>query len=145
MSDNFKLVLGKTGLDKATVVLNLGCSDSRQWFESNFEAHKKAAKEGQELLELYFWNKDKEPLRNGNIANDYIDYDDPKKALAYIKAIYEVQDTLNEQEDVEDYLKENFADLIATTVNKAQIKTLQYVIEHKIESLPTLLINDVIK
>ncbi|PAL01526.1 hypothetical protein B8W96_01010 [Lentilactobacillus parakefiri] len=57
-------------------------------------------------VHLKFWQKPKDDLKNGNVAQRFIDYANPEAALAFINQIYDHQDELNEQPvaDVADYL-----------------------------------------
>ena len=92
----YTLNLGDTQADHDAVIFaNLGCPFCRKWFANNWNKMIKAVENHQLAIHLKFLNKPKKPLQNGNTANAYVDYQNPRTALNYIKAVFENQDSLD--------------------------------------------------
>ncbi|BDZ30299.1 thioredoxin domain-containing protein [Lactiplantibacillus sp. WILCCON 0030] len=124
-----------------TAILNLGCEDTQDWWLPNVDELFQAVDDGQLQVHLKFWNKIKEPLRNGNIANGYIDYQQPEQALTYIEAVFQGQDDLRGLANaaVPAYLEQTYGvkPYAAAAAVKQQID--QEVAANGITSLPTLI------
>lgn len=133
------LTLGQEDADhQVWLVLNLGCPDTRDWFNANFAALEAAVAAGRVQAHLQFWSKQRVKLVNGAIADCYIDYAHPESALDFIKAVFADQDALNAASDVPAYLEGTYhvqrhpqAELIAAQVAEA-------VGEAGITSVPTV-------
>jgi len=132
-----------TAPHEMTAILNLGCVDTQEWWLPNADDLFAAVDAGKLSLHLKFWNKIKEPLRNGNTANGYIDYQHPQAALDYIKAVFQAQADLREllNEAVPAYLAKTYgvkpyanADEVATSVAKEVAAT-------GVTSIPTLILD----
>ncbi len=120
------------------LVFNLGCEDTRDWFNATAERLEAAIEAGRIQVHLQFWSKQRVALVNGGIANCYIDYAHPQAAYAFIKAVFADQDALNAAPDVPAYLEATYhvqrhphAELIAAQVAEA-------VVEAGITSVPTV-------
>lgn len=124
-----------------TAILNLGCPDSRQWYVANRQVLFQAVKAEKVELELRFWNKPVADLANGNIANQFVNYEQPETALAYIDAVYAQQKELNTATDVVEFLTKTFKIQPTVTAETIQ-KITQEVITANITSLPTIIIDD---
>ncbi|MFD1319246.1 thioredoxin domain-containing protein [Loigolactobacillus zhaoyuanensis] len=126
---------------QVVLILNLGCPDSRQWYLNNRQALFFATDSGSIKLQLKFWNKPVADLANGNIANKFIDYSQPKAALAYIDAVYAQQNELNAAVDAIEFIKTNFK--TSTTTEPATIAAIDTEVAHnQITSLPTVIFDD---
>jgi len=141
-SDENTINLGQADAPhKLTMILNLGCVDTQEWWLPNVADLFKAVDEGQLQLHLKFWNKIKEPLRNGNTANGYIDYQHPQAALTYIEAVFAQQQVLRElpNEEVPAYLEKTYG--VSPYPAASAVKTAidDQVSANGITSLPTLI------
>jgi len=77
-----------------TLILNLGCVDTRDWWQPNQAALFAAIDQGKLQVHVKLWNKVKPTLLNGNVSNGYVDYQHPAAALRLIKAVFQNQDPL---------------------------------------------------
>jgi len=141
-SDETTINLGQpTAPHTLTAILNLGCKDTQAWWLPNIEALFKAVDAGELYVHLKFWNKVKEPLRNGNLANGYIDYQHPEQALTYIEAVFQAQAVLRDlpNESVPAYLEKTYG--VKPAANAAVVKATidREVADNGITSLPTLI------
>lgn len=107
-------------------IINLGCPDTRDWFNQNVAAIEAAVADGRLQVHWQFWSKQKVALVNGGIANAYIAYAHPDDAWAFTKAVFANQDALNAATDVPAYLEATYhvqrhpqAELIAAQVAEA--------------------------
>ncbi|WP_283679690.1 thioredoxin domain-containing protein [Lentilactobacillus sp. Marseille-Q4993] len=127
-----------------TLILNLGCPDTRDWFNANKDDLEAAIDDGKLKIHVKFWNKDKEDLANGNVANGYVDYDDPKAAWKFIVADFENQDELDAQNlaDVPAYLADKFGVKQFADRETVAAKTLAEVEANDIVSVPTVIKGD---
>ncbi|AQW21453.1 hypothetical protein PL11_005655 [Lentilactobacillus curieae] len=141
----YALTYGKAKAGKEmTVILNLGCPDSKQWFLDNQADLFKAVDEGTLLLHLKFWNKDKDDLVNGAVADDFVDYSNPEKALEYVRDVFENQEKLNEQnvEQVPEYLETRYGVTDGPHNTDASDKVIEEAVTNDIFKLPTVIIDD---
>ncbi|KRM86717.1 thioredoxin domain-containing protein [Lacticaseibacillus thailandensis] len=131
-----------TAPESIIAIINLGCGDTRNWLAQVHEDLEAAVAAGKLQVHLKFWNKQKEPLRAGNIANGYIDYADPQAALRLVRAVFTHQDELKAAPSVADYLTSTYhvqrqanADQVAATV-AAEVAA------NGVTSLPTVVYHD---
>lgn len=93
------------------VFANLGCPWCRRWFINNWSAMIKGIQGHDLSAHLKFMDKPKQPLHNGNVANGFVDYQNPESALQYVKKVYENQDildNLSSDRDVINFLETHF-------------------------------------
>ncbi|WP_125981619.1 thioredoxin domain-containing protein [Loigolactobacillus iwatensis] len=127
---------------QVTAILNLGCPDSRQWYLANQQALFQAVQTGQIRLKIKFWNKPVADLANGNVANRFVNYAQPKVALKFITAVYAQQKDLNATVDVNKFLTTKFkANQVVTQEVLTQID--REIAAEGITSLPTVIFDDV--
>lgn len=119
-------------------VLNLGCSDTRDWFNAHFDALEKAVAAGRVQLHIQFWSKQKVPLVSGNVANAYIDYHDPQAALAYTKAVFADQDALKAAPDVRAYLEQTYGVTRNPQAELVDAQVAEAIAAAGITSVPTI-------
>lgn len=119
-------------------ILNLGCPDTRDWFNENIASIEAAIAAGHLQAHWQFWSKQKVALVKGGIANSYITYAHPDDAWVFVKAVFANQDALNAAEDVPSYLEATYhvqrhpqAELIDAQVAEA-------VVAAGITSVPTI-------
>lgn len=141
-ADQWTINLGQSAAPHTlTMILNLGCVDTQEWWQPNVDDLFKAVTDGQIQLHLKFWNKIKEPLINGNIANSYIDYQHPQAALVYIKAVFRQQEKLRElpHEAVPAYLEQTYGVTPYSNATAVQAKIDREVAANGVTSIPTLI------
>lgn len=144
VSDEFAINLGApTAPHEMTAILNLGCVDTQAWWLPNADDLFAAVDAGKLSLHLKFWNKIKEPLRNGNTANGYIDYQHPKAALGYIKAVFQAQADLRElpNEAVPAYLAKTYGVKPYANADEVAASVAQEVAATGVTSIPTLILD----
>lgn len=144
LSNEFGLNFGSNlASNQVITYLNLKCPDSKAWFLANQHELLNLVN-GQDISQhIKLWNKDKEPLQNGNIANKFIDYSQPDYALQSIKSIFETQDELNnlDNADVATYLQENHNLTLNPNAEKVDKQTLKEVEINGLTSVPTVIVN----
>jgi hypothetical protein len=105
----YSLSLGATTAPrKLTIVLNLGCTDSRDWFNAHIDALDAAITAGRVQAQLVFWNKQKPALANGNVANGYVDFAHQDAAAKFVRAVFTDQDPLRAAADPAAYLEQTY-------------------------------------
>lgn len=76
---------------------------------------------------LKFLNKPKQPLHNGNVANGFVDYNNPDDGALFVKNVYKHQDILDNltnDKDVVNFLKTQLnAKPIVSSKAKDKIKS----------------------
>ena len=111
-SNDLTLNLGDSKASHNVVVFaNLGCPWCKRWYVNNWRRMTQAVQQHKLAIHLKFMNKPKAPLHNGNLANAFVDYRNPKAALLYVKRVYENQvklDQFTNDRDVTDYLESHF-------------------------------------
>lgn len=133
-----------TAPHKLVAVLNLGCTASQKWWLANQANLLKAADQGQLVLHLKFWNKKKTALTNGNIAQEFIDYNDPETALRYVDAVFNNQAILRSYdcEDVPAYLEKRFGVRPYAHAEQVKHRVAQQTFQNEIATVPTLIYDD---
>lgn len=93
-----------------TVFLNLACPFCRKSFLNNYQRIVKAVNEHELAVHFKFINKPKKPLENGNVAQLYIDYNNPDAALNYVHAVFENQKALKalSKDEVANYVQSTY-------------------------------------
>ncbi|MEE6667805.1 thioredoxin domain-containing protein [Pediococcus acidilactici] len=128
-----------------TVILNLGCPDSRAWYLENEETLFAKVDTGEIRLHLKFWNKPLDNLINGGIANQYIDYQQPAKVRKLIHDIFTNQSQLNQltEAQVAPYLRAiyNLNDQNNLAINL----TAKEVAAAGVTGLPSIIVDDELK
>ncbi|MFD1419649.1 thioredoxin domain-containing protein [Lactiplantibacillus songbeiensis] len=124
-----------------TLILNLGCVDTRDWWSPNQAALFTAIDEGQLQVHLKFWNKVKPTLLNGNVANGYVDYRHPAAALSLIKAVFQNQDPLRDADlaAVPAYLEKTYQVAPYAQADTVRQQIDREVAANGITSLPTVI------
>jgi len=127
-----------------TLILNLGCIDTRDWWSVNQATLFKALATGQLKVHFKFWNKVKPPLLNGNVANNYIDYQQPTNALKFIKAVFQNQDPLRNAAsvDVPAYLAAAYQVTPYPQAESVQQQIAHEIAVNQLTSLPTVIYQD---
>lgn len=128
-----------TAAHQLTAILNLGCPDSRQWYQANRAGIFQAVQTGQLQLHLKFWNKPVADLAKGNIANNLIDYAQPAQALTFIDAVFAQQEALNAAPDVKHYIETKFQLSASLDTSTAAVQVAREVAANAIISLPTII------
>ncbi|NVM33523.1 thioredoxin domain-containing protein [Pediococcus acidilactici] len=128
-----------------TVILNLGCPDSRAWYLENEETLFAKVDTGKIRLHLKFWNKPLDNLINGGIANQYIDYQHPAKVRKLIYDIFTNQDQLNQltEAQVAPYLRAIYS--LTEQNNLATNLTAKEITAAGITGLPSIIVDDELK
>ncbi|MCI1985127.1 MAG: DsbA family protein [Lactobacillus sp.] len=119
-------------------VFNLGCSETRDWFEAHFAELEKAVAAGRVQLHIQFWSKQKVPLVSGNVAHGYVDYTDPEAALDFTKAIFANLDALKAAPDVRAYLETTYGVHHNPQTELVDAQVGQAIAEAGITSVPTI-------
>lgn len=128
-----------------TVILNLGCPDSRAWYLENEKALFTKVDNGEIRLHLKFWNKPLDNLVNGGIADQYIDYRHPAQVRKLIHDIFTNQGQLNQltEAQVAPYLKTVYH--LNEQSNLATNLTAKEVAAAGITKLPSIIVDDELK
>ncbi|WP_034551170.1 DsbA family protein [Carnobacterium funditum] len=86
----------KIGDPKAPVkvieFINLSCPFCKKWHDDSKELLAKYVEEGKVQRVIKHFNKETPHLEKGNVIHRYLDYSNPKAALAEIEYFYENQD-----------------------------------------------------
>ncbi|MFT8318005.1 MAG: thioredoxin domain-containing protein [Sporolactobacillus sp.] len=144
--DRYGINLGDPNARHAlTAILNLACPHSKKWFQDVHQLLIHNVEKGILRVCYKFWNKPKESLFNGNIAQKYIDYQDPQMAVHFIREVFEKQEELRKKsssEDVIQFLKS------ALSIGKEADQTIiegisREVLMANIKSVPTLILDNV--
>jgi hypothetical protein len=141
----YSLNLGAAAAPRAlTIVLNLGCTDSHDWFNANIEALDAAIAAGRVQAQLVFWNKQKPALANGNVANGYIDYQHPDAAFKFVRAVFANQEPLRAAADPAAYLEQTYGVTRFAEADAAAKATADGVANSGVNFLPTVIDGDVL-
>lgn len=136
----YTLNLGDTKANHSAVIFaNLGCPFCRKWFANNWAKMIQAVENHQLAIHLKFLNKPKKPLQNGNIANAYVDYSNPRAALNYVKAVFTDQDYLDnlDPQQVPEFLRSHF-NVSKSVTNPNLQKIKQEAQENGVVTVPTI-------
>lgn len=140
LDDQYTLNFGRdTAPHDLIAILNLGCVDTQDWWLLNEADLFAAIDSGQIKAHFKFWNKTKDSLINGNIANGYLDYQHPAEAMAWVKQVFQNQLALREATDVPKYLMTTYGiqPYASTATVKNQVE--EDVLANQITSVPTII------
>ncbi len=141
--DHYSLNYGAVDAPRQlTIVLNLGCTDSRDWFNAHVDALDAAIAAGRVHAQLVFWNKQKPALANGNVANGYVDYDHPDAARKFVRAVFADQDPLRAATDPAAYLEQTYNVARFADADAAIAATSTAVAAAGVQFLPTVIDGD---
>lgn len=140
----YSLNLGTTTAPRhLTIVLNLGCTDSHDWFNAHIDALDTALTAGRVQTQLVFWNKQKPALANGNVANGYIDYKHPDVAFKFVRAVFADQEPLRAAADPAAYLEKTYGVTRFAEADAAAAATAKGISASGVQFLPTVIDGDV--
>jgi len=124
-----------------TLILNLGCVDTRDWWQPNQAALFAAIDQGKLQVHVKFWSKVKPTLLNGNVANGYVDYQHPAAALRLIKAVFQNQEPLRAADlaAVPAYLEKTYQVTPYVQAETVRQRIDREVAANGITSLPTVI------
>jgi len=143
LSDETTLNLGTSEAPfELTAILNLGCTYSRAWWLANEADLLRATSAGELNLHLKFWSKATTALQNGNVANTYIDYSQPKAALTFVQQVFQQQAALKAATDPDAYLRQQYQlEPLATSVIVAH-QVAEEAEQNHLTSIPSFVVND---
>ncbi|XIF20205.1 MAG: hypothetical protein AJITA_00932 [Acetilactobacillus jinshanensis] len=144
--NNYTLNLGDMKAAHNVVVFaNLGCPWCRRWYANNWTKMIKAVREHDLSIHLKFLDKPKQPLHNGNVANGFVDYNDPEDAPLYVKHVYENQDILDNltnDRDVIDFLRTQL-NVHVKVSSKAKDRIKSEAKDNGVKTVPTIFFDGV--
>lgn len=135
------LVVGQpTALNTITEFVNLRCPFCRTWFEKATPVLEPLIKAGKLKRIFKFWDKPKEILRIGNVAQHYLPYEEPTQAYHAIKFLFahqtdwqnltpnQLADYMNQQLQLTEQPNATVIQQIKNEVAAAQIETVPTII-----------------
>ncbi|EQM54683.1 hypothetical protein N692_11635 [Lactiplantibacillus plantarum EGD-AQ4] len=125
-----------------TLIINLGCPDSRAWYLKNEPLLFGKVANGNIQLHIKLWDKPVDDLKNGGIADQYIDYHQPQQARDLIHNIFTDQAKLNQLSpaQVGPYLAQTYG---LTQANASASKlTANEVASARITNLPSIIVDN---
>lgn len=135
------LVVGQpTAPNTITEFVNLRCPFCRAWFEKATPVLDPLVEAGKLKRIFKFWDKPKEKLRIGNVAQHYLPYQKPEQAYRAVKFLFahqadwqdftpaQLADYINQQLQLTEQPDTAMIQQVKTEVNAAQIETVPTVI-----------------
>ena len=144
--NNYTLNLGDMKAAHNVVVFaNLGCPWCRRWYANNWSAMIKGVQQHDLAIHLKFLDKPKAPLHNGNVANSFVDYQNPEAGLMFVKHVYQNQDILDNLSNDKDVVNFLETKLNAKPVvsSKAKSKIVAEAKNNGVATVPTIFFDGV--
>ncbi|MFD0896428.1 thioredoxin domain-containing protein [Loigolactobacillus binensis] len=117
--------------------INLRCPYCKQWFEKAAPLLEPAVQNGRVKRFFKFFDKPKEKLQKGNVAQHHIPYAQPEKAYAAIKFLFAHQKDWGENlshSEIDDYIERQLAlpkqpnqTMIDLVLKETQAANIQFV------------------